>query len=97
MSSPAIDLPVLFSIDHSRYGEYYNKFNSIFKLNPRIPVYYVPGNRDVGYVSIQSMKSVSEIDVTTSLGSSARFSSDMRSRYESYFGPTNQLIVRWNS
>ena len=34
-----------------RYERNYNKFLDIFRLDRRIPSYFVPGNNDVGYAS----------------------------------------------
>ncbi|KIJ40960.1 hypothetical protein M422DRAFT_32075 [Sphaerobolus stellatus SS14] len=34
--------------DMNEYATYFYKFHSIFKLDSRTPIYYVPGNRDVG-------------------------------------------------
>ncbi len=33
-----------------RYERSYNKFLDVFRLDRRIPSYFVPGNNDVGYV-----------------------------------------------
>ncbi|KAJ2914382.1 hypothetical protein MD484_g6022, partial [Candolleomyces efflorescens] len=37
-----------------RYEEYYSRFKSIFKLDPSIPQYFVPGNHDTGLGFSQS-------------------------------------------
>lgn len=34
--------------DH-RYNAYFNRFNKIFSIDEHIPVYFIPGNHDIGY------------------------------------------------
>lgn len=51
------DAPVLitkFSLQSSRYKAYYERFRSIFTVDPSTSVLYIPGNHDVGCVSYQS-------------------------------------------
>lgn len=40
--------PTLLSSTTSRYQEYVQRFRSIFSTSPPLPIYYVPGNHDVG-------------------------------------------------
>jgi len=40
--------PALSSCTASRYQEYVERFHSIFSASPSLPVYYLPGNHDVG-------------------------------------------------
>ncbi|KAG6880194.1 hypothetical protein C0992_003858 [Termitomyces sp. T32_za158] len=45
--------------DEIEYQRHAEKFKSIFSLDPSIPVYYIPGNSDVGMgVSLSSFKAI---------------------------------------
>ncbi len=33
---------------HPRYAQYLERFRSIFRLPPGVPMHFVPGNQDVG-------------------------------------------------
>jgi 3',5'-cyclic AMP phosphodiesterase CpdA len=48
LHSSAFSRLTLSSCDTSRYQEYVERFRSIFSASPSLPVYYLPGNHDVG-------------------------------------------------
>ncbi|THH08090.1 hypothetical protein EW145_g2951, partial [Phellinidium pouzarii] len=60
------------------YREYYERFRSIFAIDPSTEVYYIPGNHDVGQVNL--------------LGTSRSFSPQSRKRYTTNFGPLNYKV-----
>ncbi|KIJ40951.1 hypothetical protein M422DRAFT_68454 [Sphaerobolus stellatus SS14] len=63
------------------YEDYYSKFQSIFKHDPKSAVYYIPGNHDVGLGP----------------SSSALSKSLARGRYFSHFGPLSQGFTLHNT
>lgn len=44
----ALLVPLSHRVTTSRYQEYVERFRSIFSVSPSLPVYYLPGNHDVG-------------------------------------------------
>lgn len=98
MSLSAPCSPVL-NVVRFRYETYYARFKSIFKLpHSPLPVYYIPGNHDTGYVySFFPNNSYPFLTPSTQnkqyrLGISASFSSHATTRYISHFGPLNNRI-----
>ncbi|KAI8975799.1 Metallo-dependent phosphatase-like protein [Trametes punicea] len=61
----------------AEYERYVRRFKSIFATDPRLPVYYLPGNHDIGLGSSSP---------------SYRFSELALERYSSHFGQLNQRI-----
>jgi hypothetical protein len=41
-------VPSTSTNEMARYDSYYKRFSKIFKLDPAIPRYFVPGNHDTG-------------------------------------------------
>ena len=61
-SNPSRPLPTLIIFFHphhvcGRYQEYVGRFRSIFSAPPSVPVYYIPGNHDVGLGSRRNTSS----------------------------------------
>ena len=53
---------LLILMTHGRYGDYFAQFQSIFKLDPAVSTYFIPGNRDVGSESYYIVpKSIADI------------------------------------
>lgn len=75
-----------------RYESYYARFKSIFSFpySP-LPVYYIPGNHDTGYV-YPFHRSFLETKTHNRLGISASFSPNATARYTSHFGRLNHQI-----
>lgn len=46
--SPSPSLGTALRHLYRRYQEYVNRFHSLFPAPPSVPVYYIPGNHDVG-------------------------------------------------
>ena len=51
-------LLLLLSSPPRRYSEYLHRFHAIFPAPPSVPVYYIPGNHDVGLGDRQNTSSL---------------------------------------
>ncbi|KAI0633365.1 Metallo-dependent phosphatase-like protein [Trametes polyzona] len=75
MDNGRVDMP------DEEYARYVRRFRSIFKHDSALPMYYIPGNHDIGLGGSSP---------------SYRFSDHARERYMSSFGPLNQRIALGN-
>lgn len=77
------------------YKRNYAKFLDIFRLDRRIPTYFVPGNNDIGCVAF-ILPTDGEAEVTRtaffSLNIDPATARQARQRFTSHFGPLNQKI-----
>lgn len=67
----------------------------MFTMPEQTPVYYIPGNHDVGSV-FYSFYLDSRLIRTYSLGTTAKFSPTAIERYKSHFGALNQALTLAN-
>ncbi|KAJ3549354.1 hypothetical protein NMY22_g908 [Coprinellus aureogranulatus] len=57
-----------FDMSDEEYEEYFQRFKSIFKLDPAIPQYFIPGNHDTGLGFSQHFSPYTHLRYTTHFG-----------------------------
>ena len=79
------------TIRKKRYDQYYRAFEKTFPRDATIPFYLIPGNNDIGCVSILENEFRFQIHAYR-LGDSPSFSKDARRFFEKRFGPLNRVV-----
>jgi len=75
----------------NRYDQYYHAFETTFPRDVSVPFYLIPGNNDIGCVSVLLVESRFK-PMPHRLGDSSSFSKDARRFFENHFGPLNRVV-----
>jgi hypothetical protein len=65
----------------------------MFPVSPSIPVYYIPGNNDIGYAIFLLSTLSDPLHFSNSMGIPHTLSKHVRFHYVETFGPFNQQIL----